>query len=123
MVGMCRGYAAFYNRATSILKGKVKMVELNSIIHQPVRLKIMSSLAALQLGDQVEFTYLKKILKLTDGNLGAHLSKLEQQQYIVIEKTFVKKKPKSFISLTQKGKKAFEKHLEALNEIINPDAA
>jgi DNA-binding MarR family transcriptional regulator len=99
----------------------VNMAELNSIIHQPVRLKIMSSLAALQLGDQVEFTYLKKILKLTDGNLGAHLGKLEEQQYIVIEKSFVNKKPKSFISLTHKGKKAFEKHLEALNEIINPD--
>lgn len=95
------------------------MAELNPIIHQPVRLKIMSSLAALQTGDQVEFVYLKKALKLTDGNLGAHLGKLEQQRYIVIEKSFVNKKPKSFISLTQKGKKAFEQHLEALNEIIN----
>ena len=97
------------------------MEELNPFIHQPVRLKIMSSLAALPLGDQVEFTYLKKVLKLTDGNLGAHLGKLEQQQYIVIEKSFINKKPKSFISLTSKGKKAFDKHLEALNEIINPD--
>jgi DNA-binding MarR family transcriptional regulator len=99
----------------------VEMVELNPIIHQPVRLKIMCSLAALPLGDQVEFTYLKKVLKITDGNLGAHLGKLEQQQYIVIEKTFVNKKPKSFIGLTPKGKKAFEQHLEALNEVINPD--
>ena len=96
------------------------MTELNSTIHQPVRLKIMSSLAALPFGDQVEFTYLKKVLKVTDGNLGAHLGKLEEQQYIVIEKAFVNKKPKSFISLTRKGKKAFEKHLEALNDIINP---
>ncbi|MEJ2246379.1 MAG: transcriptional regulator [Acidobacteriota bacterium] len=96
------------------------MAELNAIIHQPVRLKIMSSLAALQTGDQVEFVYLKKVLKLTDGNLGAHLGKLEQKQYILIEKSFVNKKPKSFISLTPKGKKAFEKHLEALNEIIHP---
>ena len=97
------------------------MEELNPFIHQPVRLKIMSSLAALPLGDQVEFTYLKKVLKLTDGNLGAHLGKLEQQQYIVIEKSFINKKPKSFISLTRKGKKAFDRHLEALNEIIHPD--
>jgi DNA-binding MarR family transcriptional regulator len=96
------------------------MSELNSIIHQPARLKIMSSLAALPLGDQVEFTYLKKILKLTDGNLGAHLGKLEEQKYIEIEKTFVNKKPKSFVGLTRKGKKAFEEHLEALKEIINP---
>jgi DNA-binding MarR family transcriptional regulator len=97
----------------------VNMAELNPVIHQPVRLKIMSSLAALQTGDQVEFVYLKKALKLTDGNLGAHLGKLEQQQYIVIEKSFVNKKPKSFIGLTPKGKKAFEQHLEALSEIIN----
>lgn len=95
------------------------MAELNTIIHQPVRLRIMSSLTALNQGDQVEFTHLKKLLKLTDGNLGAHLGKLEQSGYIEIDKAFVNKKPKSFISLTKKGRLAFDEHLEALREIID----
>ena len=95
------------------------MPELDKIIHQPVRLKVMSALRELPLGDQVEFMYLKKILKVTDGNLGIHLGKLEESGYIEIEKMFVNKKPKSYISLTKNGKNAFETHLEALQEILN----
>ena len=57
------------------------MAELNIVIHQPVRLKVMSALVALEEGDRVEFTYLRKLLKLTDGNLGAHLVKLEESRY------------------------------------------
>jgi DNA-binding MarR family transcriptional regulator len=98
---------------------EVTMAELDKTIHQPVRLKVMSALMELPLGDQVEFMYLKKILKVTDGNLGIHLGKLELAGYIEIEKTFVNKKPRSFISLTQKGKNAFDIHLEALQVILN----
>ena len=94
------------------------MAELNSIIHQPARLQIMSSLMALDPGEQVDFVYLRRILKLTDGNLGAHLAKLEDADYIKIEKTFVARKPRTFISATGKGRDAFEQHTEALKEII-----
>lgn len=95
------------------------MAELDKTIHQPVRLKVMSALMELPIGDQVEFMYLKKILKVTDGNLGTHLGKLEQAGYIEIEKTFVNKKPRSYISLTKKGKNAFDIHLEALQALLN----
>ena len=78
----------------------------------------MSSLMALDPGEQVDFVYLRRILKLTDGNLGAHLAKLEDADYIKIEKTFVARKPRTFISATGKGRDAFEQHTEALKEII-----
>ena len=91
---------------------------LNNIIHQSARLKIMSSLSALDSDEQVDFTYLKKLLKLTDGNLGAHLAKLEEADYIKIEKIFVDRKPKTYIRLTGKGRDAFEEHIKALTKII-----
>ena len=94
------------------------MAELNIVIHQPVRLKIMSALVALGAGDQVEFTYLRKLLKLTDGNLGAHLAKLEEARYIKIEKTFVERKPRTYIRVTGKGRDAFADHVDALKQII-----
>ena len=95
------------------------MPEIDTIIHQPARLKIMASLITLEPGEQVDFVYLRKILKLTDGNLGAHLLKLEQARYIKVEKTFVARKPRSFISITTKGRSAFEGHVTALEEIVH----
>ena len=94
------------------------MAQLDNIIHQPVRLQIMSSLVTLDKDEQVNFTYLRKLLKLTDGNLGAHLSKLEEAGYIKLEKTFIAKKPCTFISPTGKGRDAFAEHIKALEEII-----
>jgi DNA-binding MarR family transcriptional regulator len=73
---------------------------------------------ALDAGEQVDFVYLRKILKLTDGNLGAHLSKLEDAGYIKIEKTFIARKPRTFISVTGKGRDAFGQHIAALEKII-----
>jgi len=95
------------------------MPEIDTIIHQPARLKIMASLMTLEPGEQVDFVYLREILKLTDGNLGAHLLKLEQARYIKVEKTFVARKPRSFISITTKGRSAFENHVAALEEIVH----
>ena len=95
------------------------MAKLDNIIHQPVRLQIMSSLVALDSGEQVDFVYLRKILKLTDGNLGAHLAKLENAGYVKIEKTFISRKPRTFINVTGKGRDAFEDHIAALEAIIH----
>jgi len=94
------------------------MAQLDNIIHQTVRLQIMSSLVSLDQNEQVNFTYLRKLLKLTDGNLGAHLSKLEQAGYLKIDKTFVARKPQTFISATGKGRDAFNEHTAALKKII-----
>jgi len=94
------------------------MSELDSVIHQPARLQIMASLVALGAGEQVDFVYLRELLKLTDGNLGAHLAKLEEAKYIKTEKTFVARKPKTFVAVTDKGREAFGEHVKALRDII-----
>ncbi|MFA5292366.1 MAG: transcriptional regulator [Phycisphaerae bacterium] len=94
------------------------MFELDNIIHQSVRLQIMAALAALDPGEQMDFVYLRNLLKVTDGNLGAHLSKLEEAGYIKIEKTFVARKPRTFVIATGKGRDAFNNHVTALKQII-----
>ena len=78
----------------------------------------MASLIALDPGEQVDFVYLRKILNLTDGNLGAHLTKLENAGYVKMEKTFITRKPRTFIKATGKGRDAFAEHIDALEKII-----
>ena len=94
------------------------MAELNSTIHQPARLRIMAALMALNGEEKMDFSPLAKLLKLTDGNLGAHLQTLEEAGYIKIEKSFVDRKPRTRVSLTTKGKYQFEEHVAALKQIL-----
>jgi DNA-binding transcriptional ArsR family regulator len=94
------------------------MPELNEVIHQPVRLRIMSALAALRPGDSVDFTFLRDLLDLTDGNLGAHLRRLEEAGYVQLDKTFVDRKPHTYVSLASGGRRAFQDHVEALKGIL-----
>lgn len=94
------------------------MTELNEIIHQPIRLRIMAALAALESGSELDFSYLRDLLQVTDGNLGAHLRKLEEAGYITVNKTFVERKPRSYISATSEGREAFQEHVAALESIL-----
>jgi DNA-binding MarR family transcriptional regulator len=94
------------------------MAQLDTIIHQPVRLRIMASVVTLELDEQVDFSTLKRMLDVTDGNLGAHISKLEQAGYIALEKTFVDKKPRTFVNATGRGRDAFADHVQALQDIL-----
>jgi DNA-binding MarR family transcriptional regulator len=94
------------------------VAELNSTIHQPARLRIMAALMALNGEEKMDFSPLAKLLKLTDGNLGAHLQTLEEAGYIKIEKSFVDRKPRTRVSLTTKGKYQFEEHVAALKQIL-----
>ena len=95
------------------------MAALNELIHQPVRLRIMAVLTTLEEGDEVDFTYLRDLLGVTDGNLGAHLRKLEDAEYISIKKTFVERKPRSYITATNTGRNVFQEHVSALEEILS----
>jgi DNA-binding MarR family transcriptional regulator len=95
------------------------MADLNETIHQPVRLRIMAVLVTLEPNDEVDFTYLRDLLEVTDGNLGAHLRKLEEASYININKLFVERKPHTYISATAEGRKVFKEHVAALEAIIN----
>jgi DNA-binding MarR family transcriptional regulator len=94
------------------------MVNLNEIIHQPVRLCIMAALVAVEPGNEVEFTYLRDLLQVTDGNLGAHLRKLEEAHYITVNKTFVDRKPRTFVGASAAGRKVFQEHVAALESIL-----
>ena len=94
------------------------MTELNELIHQPVRLRIMAALVSLNAGDEVDFTYLRDLLEVTDGNLGAHLRKLEEAGYISINKTFVERKPRTYVSATAEGRRGFQEHVAALEAIL-----
>ena len=94
------------------------MAELNETIHQPVRLRIMAALITLEPTDEVDFTYLRDLLEVTDGNLGAHLRKLEEAGYISINKVFVERKPHTYVSSTAEGRKVFQEHVAALESIL-----
>ncbi len=95
------------------------MAQFDETIHQPTRLRIMASLVTLEPGESVEFTSVRDLLSLSDGNLGAHLAKLEEAAYVKVDKRFVARKPRTFLSATTKGRCAFEEHVAALENIIH----
>ena len=94
------------------------MAQLNETIHQPVRLRIMAALVTLCPGEEVDFSYLRNLLEVTDGNLGAHLRKLEEAGYIAVNKIFVERKPHTYVSGTATGRKVFHEHVAALQSIL-----
>ena len=94
------------------------MAELNEIIHQSVRLRIMAALISLEPGAEVDFSYLRDLLEVTDGNLGAHLHKLEDAGYIALNKTFAERKPCTYLSATSEGRRIFQEHVNALESIL-----
>ncbi len=98
------------------------MAALDAVIHQPVRLQVMAALCKLHAREQVDFSFLKEKLGLTDGNLGAHLLTLEQAGFIAVEKTFVARRPKTFLAATPKGRQAFAGHVAALRSILNANS-
>jgi DNA-binding transcriptional ArsR family regulator len=92
---------------------------LDEIIHQPVRLSIMALLAQ---GKKVDFAFLVKYLELGESNLSRHLSALEAAGYIVITKVFEGKRPRTWLSLSDAGRAAYERHIETLRRIVEQPA-
>ncbi|WP_054705683.1 transcriptional regulator [Bacillus sp. JCM 19041] len=89
---------------------------IDDVIHAKARLGIMSLVMS---HSYCDFAMLKQKLDLTDGNLGSHILKLEQAGYILVEKTFVNRKPKTIISVTKVGALAYEDYIEALEALIH----
>lgn len=85
------------------------------LLHQAIRSKLVSLLIA---NEELPFKALKESLEVTDGNLSSHLSKLEKEQYISIEKSFEGKRPKTVVSISAKGRKAFDNYIETLKKFI-----
>jgi len=84
--------------------------KLNKDFESRVRLGIMS---ILMVNDWVDFTEMKTLLFITDGNLASHSTALEKAEYIEVKKEFVGKKPKTSYRVTNKGRAAFNEHLNS----------
>ncbi len=78
----------------------------------------MSVLATLDTKARIDFRSLGEMLSLTDGNMGAHILKLEEAGYLRVDKTFIDRKPRTFLFITAKGRAAFEEHVNALKAIL-----
>nr|PZN53923.1 MAG: transcriptional regulator [Bacteroidota bacterium] len=65
-----------------------------------------------------DFNSLKELLGVTDGNLASHIKALEREKYISINKSFIDRKPNTKYKITDKGRQAFKKHLDALEAVV-----
>lgn len=93
----------------------IKPGKIDPVIHERVRLSIMSALAV---APEMSFNELRAMLSLTDGNLSAHSRTLEDAGYIKIHKSFQGRRPLTTMRLTSKGRKAFQRYLATLRRIV-----
>ncbi|WP_435525053.1 winged helix-turn-helix domain-containing protein [Chryseobacterium indoltheticum] len=93
----------------------INISQLNKEFESRVRLGIMS---VLMVNDWVDFSEMKNLLEITDGNMASHSNALEKANYIEVKKEFVGKKPKTSYRVTQLGRTAFTEHLDALEKLI-----
>ena len=94
---------------------KISINGLHKAFESRIRLGIMSALAV---NDTLDFSSLKDYLEVTDGNLASHLKALEKEKFVVVTKTFIDRKPNTKYAMTKQGRKAFEEHLAALENLI-----
>ncbi len=90
--------------------------KLDKIIHERMRLGIISALAA---NKKLSFTELKTLLNTTDGNISVHARKLEDAGYLLCEKSFSGRKPLTEYKITKEGRTALEKYLNHMEALIN----
>lgn len=89
--------------------------QLDKVLEHRIRLQIMSVLAA---NDSFEFNALKELLNVTDGNLASNIKALEKEKYIVVSKSFIDRKPNTRYRITDRGRSAFKRHIDALELVI-----
>lgn len=89
--------------------------ELDKVIHERMRLGIISSLAA---NDKLSFTELKNLLATSDGNISVHARKLEEAGYVTCEKSFKGRMPLTEYAITKDGRKALERYLNHMEALI-----
>ncbi len=92
-----------------------RAADLDRLIHEPIRLGIVSALAV---NETMTFSELKGLLKTTDGNLSVHARKLEEGQYIACEKFFEGRVPRTEYRLTGAGRRALETYLDHMEALI-----
>lgn len=94
------------------------MQELDPVIHAQARLRTITVLDALRAGDSMSFPKLQGLLGMTSGNLATHLRKLEDSQYVSVEKILEGRSPVTYIALTSKGRAAFENYKQQLRALL-----
>ena len=102
-------------RAGRRVVAEARPLDLDRLIHERMRLGIVSALAA---NESLSFNDLKKLLKTTDGNLSVHARKLEEARYITCTKYFEGRLPKTESRLTPAGRRALEKYLDHMEALI-----
>jgi DNA-binding MarR family transcriptional regulator len=93
---------------------------LNKAFESRARLGIMS---ILMVNDSLDFTRMKELLDMTDGNLASHLRALEDTGYVLMSKQFVGRKPNTTFAVTADGRRAFAEHLNGLEALIRSNGA
>lgn len=88
---------------------------INKAFDHRIRLGIMS---VLMVNDYADFKMLKELLGATDGNLASHAKALEKEEYIMVEKSFIGRKPNTRYKATKKGRDAFKKHVDAIEKLL-----
>ena len=98
--------------------GKIQepIANIDRLIHEPSRLTVMAHLYVVESAD---FLFLVRQTGMTWGNLSVHISKLEAAGYLEVKKEFLGKKPHTVISLTKKGRKAFEAYRKGMKEVLD----
>ncbi len=91
--------------------------ELDALIHSRIRLAVMAILAATE---YATFAFVKEKTGASDGNLGAHLRKLEDAGYLDVQKTFVGRTPTTQYALSERGRKAFATYVERMEDLLRP---
>ncbi len=91
------------------------VLDVDRVIHEPARLAIVAVLAACESAD---FVYLRNATGMTQGNLSAHLGKLEEAGYVKIEKRFQGKKPNTLCRLTDAGRAAFKQYRAQVAKLV-----
>src|SRR5690606_10387921 len=91
------------------------IVQLDEVVHQRVRLGI---LAVLSEAEKVDFTHLRDVLGVTDGNLSRHLSVLHEAGYVETHKTFEGRRPRTWIVATRRGRRALADQRAALGDLM-----
>lgn len=88
---------------------------INDVLHSRIRTAIMAVLVTV---DEAGFTFIREKINATDGNLSVHLKKLEDNNYISVDKKFINRKPVSIYKITDTGRRAFEDYIKILESII-----
>jgi DNA-binding HxlR family transcriptional regulator len=101
--------------AAAATAAQSKVPKLDRVIHERIRLGIVSALAA---NEHVTFNDLKKLLSTTDGNLSVHARKLEEAGYVICTKSFEGRMPKTEYRLTEDGRSAFSRYLSHMEALI-----